>query len=114
MEKFKTWLENAWWSWKNCIDFRLFDYNDNIDRCAFFEELNYGWYQMEIYPHDDLYLPTISEKRRKTLDQHPPVTYVSKEAYDKLQELINKPPDPKVVERLREIMSKKAPWDEEW
>jgi hypothetical protein len=23
------------------------NYNDNIDRCAFFEELNCGWYQME-------------------------------------------------------------------
>jgi hypothetical protein len=28
------------------IMFRL-DYNDNIDRCAFFEELNYGWCQMQ-------------------------------------------------------------------
>jgi len=27
------------------IEFRL-DYNDNIDRCAFFEELNWGWRQM--------------------------------------------------------------------
>ena len=28
------------------IVFRL-DYNDNIDRCAFFEELNSGWNQMQ-------------------------------------------------------------------
>jgi hypothetical protein len=27
------------------IMYRL-DYNDNIDRCAFFEELNWGWRQM--------------------------------------------------------------------
>ena len=44
--KMKKWFENAWWSWGNCISFRFVDYNDNIDRCAFFEELNYGWIQM--------------------------------------------------------------------
>ena len=43
----KKWFEDAWWSWGNCISFRFVDYNDNIDRCAFFEELNYGWVQME-------------------------------------------------------------------
>ena len=44
--KMKKWFEDAWWSWGNCISFRFVDYNDNIDRCAFFEELNYGWSQM--------------------------------------------------------------------
>jgi len=43
----KKWFENAWWSWGNCISFRFVDYNDNIDRCAFFEEINLGYYQME-------------------------------------------------------------------
>ena len=42
----KKWFEDAWWSWGNCISFRFVNYNDNIDRCAFFEELNYGWSQM--------------------------------------------------------------------
>jgi len=40
--------------------------------------------------------------------------YVSQEAYDTLMEAINAPPDPKKVERFREIMNKKAPWDELW
>ena len=43
----KKWFEDAWWSWGCCIHSRFVDYNDNIDRCAFFEELSYGWYQME-------------------------------------------------------------------
>ena len=43
----KKWFEDAWWSWGNCISFRFVDYNDNIDRCCFFEELNLGYYQME-------------------------------------------------------------------
>ena len=46
MEKFKTWLENTLWSWKNCIDFRL-ELEDNIDRLAFFEELSLGYTQMK-------------------------------------------------------------------
>ena len=46
MEKFKIWIENTLWSWRNCIDFRFVQYNDNIDRLAFFEELCYGWIQM--------------------------------------------------------------------
>jgi hypothetical protein len=43
----KQWFEDAWWSWGCCIHSRFVDYNDNIDRCCFFEELNYGWYKME-------------------------------------------------------------------
>ena len=42
----------------------------------------------------------------------PETIYVSQEDYDALIDRINSPPDPKVVERLREIMSKKAPWEE--
>jgi hypothetical protein len=41
----KLWLEDAYWSWRNCIEFRL-DLKDNIDRLTFFEELNLGWVQM--------------------------------------------------------------------
>ena len=38
----KQWFEDAWWSWKCCMYSRFVDYNDNIDRCAFFCEINYG------------------------------------------------------------------------
>ena len=36
----------------NAIYFR-FDLDDNIDRCAFFYELNIGWYDM-YYPDGDV------------------------------------------------------------
>ena len=39
-------------------------------------------------------------------------TYVSQEDYDALQKKLAEPPDPKVVERFREILNKPAPWDE--
>ena len=32
--------------------------------------------------------------------------------YDTLVERLNEPPNPKVVERFREILNKPAPWDE--
>jgi uncharacterized protein (DUF1778 family) len=41
----------------------------------------------------------------------PQKMYVSKEAYDALVEVINRPPDPKVVERLKEILQKVPPWE---
>jgi len=40
------WFSDAYWHWRNVFYFRCNEYNDNIDRLAFFEELNYGWYQM--------------------------------------------------------------------
>ena len=49
----------------------------------------------------------------KHLGMKPQKMYVSQEAYDKLIEIINRPPDPEVVEKLKKLMSRKAPWDEE-
>ena len=42
----------------------------------------------------------------------PETIILPKEDYDALVERLNEPPDPKVVERLKQIMSKKAPWDD--
>ena len=39
MNALKIWIENAWWSWGNCIHFRFDKYEDNIDYRAFFEEI---------------------------------------------------------------------------
>jgi len=44
----------------------------------------------------------------------PQKIYVSKEAYDELIKAINAPPDPERVKRLKEIMSKPAPWDDDY
>lgn len=48
----------------------------------------------------------------KHLGMKPTKMYVTKEQYDALIAAINAPPDPKAVERLREIMNKKPPWNE--
>jgi len=68
----KTWVDNAWWSWGNAIHFRIDRYEDNIDRCAFFYEINNGWYEMYIYDFDDCYSPKISKERQLRLGQKPP------------------------------------------
>jgi uncharacterized protein (DUF1778 family) len=41
----------------------------------------------------------------------PQKMYVSKEAYDELVRRINEPPDPKALERFREIMNRTPPWE---
>lgn len=111
MEKIKTWFINSYWSVRNCITFRQDHYQDNIDRLAFFEELNLGWYQMYIYPYDDLYLPTISQERKLRINQQPYTFYVSQEDYDALLDAINNPPE--LSPSLLELYQRRLPWDKE-
>jgi len=42
----------------------------------------------------------------------PETIYVSQEAYDELVRRINEKPDPKVIERFKEILNRRSPWDE--
>lgn len=37
---------------------------------------------------------------------------VSEEAYDELLRRIHSPPDPVKIERLKEILNRKVPWDD--
>ena len=47
----------------------------------------------------------------KHLGMKPTKMYLSQRDYDALIEAINAPPDPKVMERFREIMNRRAPWE---
>lgn len=105
----KLWIEDSLWAVRNCISFRFINYNDNIDRLAFFEELNNGWYHMYIYPYDDLYMPIISEQRKSLLAEQPYTFYVTQEDYDAIMEAINEPP--KTLPKLQELFERKLPWD---
>ena len=77
----------------------------------FWESLSIGWMQMEIYPYDDPYNITISPERKLRLGQEPERIIVSKEAYDKLVEMIESPPKPS--QGLIDLMNRKSPWDED-
>lgn len=42
----------------------------------------------------------------------PETIYISKEAYDELQKRLTEPPDPKSIEKLKQLLERRAPWDE--
>ena len=77
----------------NAIYFR-FDLQDNIDRCAFFYELNIGWYEM--YYSDEDYMMN-----------NPTKIYVTKEDYDAIMKALDEPP--KYIEGLANLMKRKLP-----
>ena len=104
--KLREWFIDAYGSVHNCITFRTQNYNDNVD---FFEELNIGWYQMYIYPYDDLYMPIISAQRKSLLAEEPYTFYVTEEDYNTLLEAINEPP--KTLPTLQKLFERKIPWD---
>ncbi len=78
----------------------------------FWESLSIGWMQQYIYDYDDPYNLTISPERKLRLSQELPKITLSVEDYDELVRKINEPPNPAVVERIKELMSRKAPWDD--
>jgi hypothetical protein len=90
-----------------------YDDGDEWGYGEFWESLSIGWMQQYIYDYDDPYNPTISKERKLRLSQEPEKIYISQEAYDELVRRINEPPDPEVVEKLKKLMSKKAPWEVE-
>jgi hypothetical protein len=61
------------------------------------------WYNYKSWRYEQKCLKYFGSKPEKIV--------LSAEDYDALVERLNQPPDPKVVERFREILNKKAPWD---
>ena len=49
----------------------------------------------------------------KHLGMKPTKMYVTKEQYDALIKRINAPPDPESMEKIRRVLERKAPWDNE-
>jgi hypothetical protein len=48
----------------------------------------------------------------KHLGMKPTKMYVSTQDYDTLVKRLNEPPDPEAIKRFKEILNRKAPWDE--
>ena len=63
------------------------------------------WYDYKSWRYERLCM--------KHLGMKPTKMYLSQRDYDELVRRINEPPDPKVMERFREILNKKPPW-EDW
>jgi len=83
----------------NAIYFR-FDLQDNIDRCAFFYELNLGWYEM--YDPDDMGV-------RDPWNLLGRNTYIKvpQKDYDAIIKALDEPP--KYIEGLANLMKRKLP-----
>jgi hypothetical protein len=90
-----------------------YDDGDEWGYGEFWESLSIGWFQEYIYPYDDPYNLTISPERKLRLAQELPKITLSVEDYDELVRRINEPPDSAVVERIKELMKRKAPWDDD-
>ncbi len=98
----KTWFEDAWWSWGNAIHFRIDRYEDNIDRCAFFYEINIGWYDM--YDQDD-----IGDRDPWNLFGRVTHLKVPEEDFDAMIKALDEPP--KYMIGLANLMKSKLPND---
>ena len=83
----------------NAIYFR-FDLQDNIDRCAFFYELNIGWYDM--YEPDDM-----GVRDPWNLLGRNTCIKVTEKDYDAIIKALDEPP--KYIEGLANLMKRKLP-----
>lgn len=52
------------------------------------------------------------QKCLKYFGSKPETIYLSQKDYDALVERINAPPDPETVEKFRNLMNRRAPWDD--
>ena len=89
------------WCWYRLINHEDYRLDDRFLYQDFWNSINEGYSQMV---EDDRWMTYFGAKPEKV--------YVSQETYDELMRRINEPPDPKVVERVRELMNRKAPWDD--
>ena len=85
----------------NAIYFR-FDLQDNIDRCAFFYEINIGWYDM--YEPDDM-----GVRDPWNLLGRNTCIKVTEKDFDAIIKALDEPP--KYIEGLANLMKRKLPYD---
>ncbi len=94
----------SFWWWYRLINHEGFRFDDYHVWGEFWHSLNSGWHDMQ-YKYEFEKFWGKGTKPEKII--------LPKEDFDALVERLNQPPDPKVVERFKQIMSKPAPWDRE-
>jgi len=102
---FKPIKYTIFWYWYRLINHDGWRMDDHQRYSDFWLNLNHGWDHMNcVHKFEEFW----------GKGSYPPETiYLPAEDYDALVERLNQPPDPKVVERLKEIMTKPAPWDDD-
>ena len=97
---------SGFWWWYRLMCHEGFRFDDYHVWGEFWHSLNRGWEQME-------YVNEFEEYWGK--GSYPPETIIlSQRDFDSLVDRLNEPPDPKVIERLTEILRKPAPWDDDY
>ena len=107
--KLKQFLEGFWCIY-NAVYFRLDKYENNIDRCAFFYELNIGWYGMydpDYLDDRDLWNLSGRDPYYVHMMSNPEKIYLPKEDYDAIMKALDEPP--KYIEGLANLMKRKLP-----
>jgi len=92
----------------------------------FFEKIQVGWWWIgECFDewcwtmtHDDgeffnyIQCDYVGYEEMTYFGAKPETTLLPKEDFDALQKRLAEPPDPAIMERFREILNRKAPWNE--
>jgi len=97
-----------------CSALDAYNAGDEWGYGEFWETINVGWYHEYIYPYDDWFVPSISKERRMRLAQEPEKIILSPENFDALVERLNEPPDPERIEKIKRVLQRKAPWDDDY
>ena len=91
-----------WW-WVRLISHEGFRFDDYYVWNEFWMSINSGWLDINYKWEFEKFWGKGAEPERVIL---------SPEDYDALVERLNEPPDPAIVERVKDIMNRKAPWDD--
>jgi len=94
----------SFWWWYRLMSHQGFRFDDYYIWGSFWTSLNGGYLDMNYQWVFEQFWGKGVKPERIVLPQ---------KDFDALVERLNEPPDPKAVERLKEIMTRKAPWDEE-
>ena len=91
-----------WW-WYRLINHSNFRFDDYHIWGEFWSSLNGGWLDMNYKWEFEKFWGKGAKPEKIVLSQRD---------FDALQKRLAEPPDPAIMERFREILNRKAPWDE--
>ena len=91
-----------WW-WYRLMSHEGFRFDDYHIWKEFWHSINSGWCDMEYKWEFEKFWGKGAKAEQIVLPR---------DDFDAIVERLNEPPDPKVIERLTEILRKPAPWDE--
>ena len=92
---------SPFWCWYRLMNHEDYRLDDRFLYQDFWNSINEGYSQMV---EDDKWMTYFGAKPERIV--------LPAKDFDALVERLNEPPDPATMERFKEILNKKAPWDE--